>query len=250
MLTITDQDRVRTVALNRPETLNAFNKRQFDEVAEAFFAARADDACRVLLLTGTGRAFSAGADLGPATDYEPVHGLEGMLHSIVDFPKPLVLAVNGLGVGIGATLSGLADFVFMAESARLRCPFSTLGLVAEAASTRTFPALMGRQRAMWFLMASEWMTAAECQGAGLALEVLPDDGFLDAVQERAARLAGLPKDSLVAAKRLIMDDAVRVRLKAAIAAENAALANLSGGPANREAVAAFREKRPADFSKL
>lgn len=250
MLTISDQDNVRVAALNRPEALNAFNKRQFDEVAEAVLAAEADDDCRVLVLTGSGRAFSAGADLGPATDYEPVHGLDGMLGSIVDFTKPLVLGINGLGVGIGATLSGLADFVFMAESARLRCPFSTLGLVAEAGSTRTFPALMGRQRAMWFLMASEWMSAVECKGAGLALEVLPDDGFLAAVQAKAAQLAKLPKESLAAAKRLIIDADERQRLKAVIAAENAALAALSGGPANREAVAAFREKREADFSNL
>ena len=250
MLTIANQDRVRIAALNRPEALNAFNKRQFDEVAEAFLGAGQDDDCRVLVLTGTGRAFSAGADLGPTTDYEPVHGLDGMLHAIVDFPKPFVLAINGLGVGIGATLAGLADFVFMAESARLRCPFSTLGLVAEAGSTRTFPALLGRQQAMWFLMASEWMSAAQCKEAGLALDVFPDDGFVDAVREKAAYLAALPPESLAAAKRLIVDAAERERLKTVIAAENAALANLSGGPANREAVAAFREKRQADFSKL
>ncbi len=250
MLTITNQGRVRTAALNRPEALNAFNKRQFDEVAEAFLGAEQDDDCRVLVLTGTGRAFSAGADLGPTTDYQPVHGLDGMLHAIVDFPKPFVLAINGLGVGIGATLAGLADFVFMAESARLRCPFSTLGLVAEAGSTRTFPALLGRQQAMWFLMASEWLSAAQCKDAGLALDVFPDDGFMDAVGEKAGHLAALPPESLVAAKRLIVDAAERERLKNVIAAENAALAKLSGGPANREAVAAFREKRQADFSNL
>ena len=250
MLTITNQGRVRTAALNRPEALNAFNKRQFDEVAEAFLGAEQDDDCRVLVLTGTGRAFSAGADLGPTTDYQPVHGLDGMLHAIVDFPKPFVLAINGLGVGIGATLAGLADFVLMAESARLRCPFSTLGLVAEAGSTRTFPALLGRQQAMWFLMASEWLNAAQCKEAGLALDVFPDDGFMDAVGEKAGHLAALPPESLVAAKRLIVDAAERERLKTVIAAENAALAKLSGGPANREAVAAFREKRQADFSNL
>ena len=250
MLTITNQRRVRTAALNRPEALNAFNKRQFDEVAEAFLGAEQDDDCRVLVLTGTGRAFSAGADLGPTTDYQPVHGLDGMLHAIVDFPKPFVLAINGLGVGIGATLAGLADFVFMAESARLRCPFSTLGLVAEAGSTRTFPALLGRQQAMWFLMASEWLSAAQCKEAGLALDVFPDDGFMDAVGEKAGHLAALPPESLVAAKRLVVDAAERERLKTVIAAENAALAKLSGGPANREAVAAFREKRQADFSNL
>ena len=250
MLNITEQARVRTVVLNRPEALNAFNKRQFDEVAEAFLAAKADAECRVLVLTGAGRAFSAGADLGPTTNYQPVHGLDGMLHAIVDFPKPFVLAINGLGVGIGATLTGLADFVFMAQSARLRCPFSTLGLVAEAGSTRTFPALMGRQRAMWFLMASEWMSATQCKEAGLALEVFADDGFMDAVHEKAAYMAELPSESLSSAKRLIIDASERERLKTVIAAENAALAKLSGGPANLEAVAAFREKREADFSNL
>ena len=250
MLHITDQDHVRTIALNRPEVLNAFNKRQFDEVAEAFLDAKAHANCRVLVLTGTGRAFSAGADLGPTTDYQPTHGLNGMLHAIVDFPKPLLLAINGLGVGIGATLAGLADFVFMARSARLRCPFSTLGLVAEAGSTRTFPALMGRQRAMWFLMASEWMSAKQCKEAGLALDVFADDGFMDAVHRKAAYLAKLPRQSLASAKRLIINAAERERLKSVIAAENAAFADLAGSPANREAVAAFREKRDADFSNL
>ena len=99
-------------------------------------------------------------------------------------------------------------------------------------------------------MASEWLNAAQCKDAGLALDVFPDDGFMDAVGEKAGHLAALPPESLVAAKRLIVDTAERERLKTVIAAENAALAKLSGGPANREAVAAFREKRQADFSNL
>ena len=249
MLAITDQDRVRTIALNRPDALNAFNGQQYDDVTEALLAAGADSDCRVVVLTGTGRAFSAGADLSGDSGPRPKHGFHGMLHTIVDFEKPFLLGINGLGVGIGATICGVADIAFMAASARLRCPFSELGLVAEAGSTRTFPALMGRQQAMWFLMASEWMTAEQCQSAGLVLEVLPDKGFAEAVQAKAAHLAALPSDSLAEAKRLITDPD-RDRLKAVIDAENAALARLSGGPANREAVTAFREKRKPDFSAL
>ena len=154
-----------------------------------------------------------------------------------------------LTIGIGATICGVADFAFMAQSARLRCPFSELGLVAEAGSTRTFPGLMGRQQAMWFLMASEWMSADQCRAAGLVLDVLPDEGFADAVHAKAARLASLPPESLAEAKRLIVGPD-RERMKAVIDAENDALARLSGGPANREAVAAFREKRKPDFSTL
>ena len=249
MLIITNQDRVRTIALNRPDALNAFNGQQYDELTEALLDAQADDDCRVVVLTGTGRAFSAGADLSGTTGAPPKHGFHGLLYTIVDFGKPLVLGINGLGVGIGATLCGVADFVFMAASARLRCPFSELGLVAEAGSTRTFPGLMGRQLAMWFLMAAEWMSAAECKAAGLVLDVLPDDGFMDAVQAKAAKLAALPPQSLAEAKRLIAGPD-RERLKSVVDAENAALARLSGGAANREAVIAFREKRRPDFSSL
>ena len=176
MLEVRDADRVRTLTLNRPEALNAFNNPQFDEVAEAFLAARDDDDVRVVVLTGAGRAFSAGADLSEAgRTAKVVHGFGGMAHIIAEFPKPFVVAVNGLGVGVGATVCGLADFAFMASSARLRCPFSELGLVAEAGSTLTFPALMGRQKAAWMLMSSDWMSAEQCKDMGLVLDVFPDD---------------------------------------------------------------------------
>lgn len=251
MLIVTDKDGVRTIALNRPEVLNAWNNQQYDEVTDAFLAAGYDDACRVLVLTGTGRAFSAGADLSESgrAARPPKHGIRGFLRTVADFPKPLMLAINGLGVGIGATLAGLADFAYMAKGARLRCPFSELGLVAEAGSTVTFPALMGRQRAMWFLMSSEWMDSTECKAVGLVLDVYADDGFLDAVHEQAAKLAALPTESLAEAKRLIVGPG-REHLKVVIETENATIRKLQGRPANREAVAAFREKRRPDFSSL
>ena len=95
MLEVNDQNRVRTLTLNRPEALNAFNNPQFDEVAEAFLAAREDDDVRVVVLTGAGRAFSAGADLSEAgRTAKVVHGFGGMAHIISEFPKPFVVAVN------------------------------------------------------------------------------------------------------------------------------------------------------------
>lgn len=249
VVTISDEGSVRTIGLNRPDALNAFNNPQYDALADALIDAAGDAGVKAVVLTGNGRAFSAGADLAGRSEEPPKHGFAGLIRTIVDFEKPFVLAINGLGVGIGATICGLADFAFMAESARLRCPFSTLGLVAEAGSTMTFPALMGRQRAMWMLMASEWMTAAQCKEWGLVLDVFPDEGFLAAVEAKAATFAALPSDSLASAKRLIIGPH-KERLLAVVDAENEALAALSGGPANREAIAAFREKRAADFSHL
>jgi enoyl-CoA hydratase/carnithine racemase len=248
---ISDDGSVRTLVLNRPDALNAFSGLLMDELTDAFIDARVTTTVKAVILTGAGRAFSAGADLQEMgrNTYRPRHGFAGLLDAILDFPKPFLLAVNGLGVGIGATICGLADFVYMAASARLRCPFSTLGLTAEAASTVTFPQLMGRQRAAWFLMSAEWMSAAECKDAGLALEVVPDAMLMTRVREQAAKLAALPLASLVQTKALIMDP-LRPQLRESAQAENAGLAALLGGPANREALAAFREKRAADFSGL
>ncbi|MGA1676038.1 MAG: enoyl-CoA hydratase/isomerase family protein [Pseudomonadales bacterium] len=248
---VIDEGNVRTLLLNRPDALNAFSGLLMDELTDAFIDARVTATVKAVILTGAGRAFSAGADLQEMglNAYRPRHGFAGLLDAILDFPKPFLLAVNGLGVGIGATICGLADFVYMASSARLRCPFSTLGLTAEAASTVTFPQLMGRQRAAWFLMAAEWMNAAECKEAGLALEVVPDAQLMSRVHEQAAKLAGLPLTSLIQTKMLIMDP-LRPQLRESAQAENAGLAALLGGPANREALAAFREKRSADFSGL
>jgi len=242
---------VQLLTLNRPKALNAFNDALFDALAEALLAAADDDLVRVVVLTGNGRAFSAGADLSEMGQVreEPVHGFLGLFDILIDFPKPLIVAVNGLGVGIGATICGLADMTFMAESARLRCPFSALGLTAEAASTYTLPQIMGRQRASWFLLSAEWMSATECWEAGLALEVLTDDKLIPRAMEKARKLAALPLVSLMQTKSLMMAPH-REQLKAAARAESQAIAEMTGGPANLEAINAFKEKREPDFSKI
>ncbi len=250
-LKITDENGIRIIRLDRPEALNAFNQQLMDELAEAFIEARELDSVRVLVLTGNGRAFSAGADLTemgrPAQ--EPKHGFPGLLDAILDFPKPFLLAINGLGAGIGATICGLADISFIAEGARLRCPFSTLGLTAEAGSTYLFPQLMGRQRANWFLLSAKWMTAQECVDAGLVMELCPAQELMSTVLDRAQTLAALPLSSLATTKSLIMAP-LREQLRKSVTAENAALASLVGTPANREALAAFREKREPNLAKF
>jgi len=240
---------VRVLTLKRPEVLNAFNTEQFEFLAAALLQAGEDAATKVVVLTGAGRAFSAGADLTenrpPREDLK--YGFQGCIDILIDFQKPLLLAINGVGVGIGATICGLADMVFMAESARLRCPFSALGLTAEACSTYTFPRLMGPQAAADFLLGAGWLSASECKTSGLALAVFPDEGFLDRVMQEAEKLASLPLVSLLQTKALMMAPHINA-MKAANIAENEALLSLRGGPANVEAVSAFREKREPDFS--
>ena len=172
------RDGVRLLTLDRPDVLNAFDADQFELMAERMIEAQQDPATKVVVVTGAGRAFSAGADLTsrPSADRTYTYGFPGLVDVVIDFPKPLVLAVNGLGVGWGATMLGLADAAFMAEGARLRCPFSTLGLAAEGSSTATFPRIMGPQAAARFLLGAEWWSAAQCKTDRLVLEVYPKTG--------------------------------------------------------------------------
>lgn len=255
-LLVSDDKRVRTLTLDRPDALNAFNEELYDATADALLAAAADPAVAVVLLTGNGRAFSAGTDLLEmhriATDptfERGKHGFIGLVDALADFPKPLVVAVNGLGLGIGATILGFADLGFMASTARLKCPFTSLGVAPEAASSYLFPALVGRQHAAWALLSAEWITAPEAQAMGLVLEVCEPDQLLATARRHAELLASRPISSLIAVKRT-MTEPHRDAIRAARDRENAAFAELMGGPANLEALAAFAEGREPDFTSL
>jgi enoyl-CoA hydratase/carnithine racemase len=251
-----DTGRVRVLTLNRPEALNAFNSALYDAVTEGLLQAAHDDAIAVVVLTGAGRAYSAGADLGDMArgndgnvGAAPKYGFGGFLDALADFPKPLIMAVNGLGVGIGATMLAYADLVFMASTARLRCPFTSLGVAPEAASSITFPRLMGRQHAMWMLSSSDWFSAEECHEMGLAWKVCDPDELMTVVMEHAQKLAAMPITSLVETKQLVAAP-LREGLREARDRENAAFARLLGRPANRKALLAFQERRAPDFTKL
>jgi enoyl-CoA hydratase/carnithine racemase len=162
LVQIDDANGVRTLTLNRPEALNAFNEALYDAATVALRDADEDPTVAVALLTGAGRAFSAGNDLVEMQaritdpDFQPgEHGFPGMIEALTNLRKPLILALNGLGVGIGATILGYADLVFMSTTARLKCPFTSLGVAPEAASSYLLPQLIGRQNAAWILMSSE-----------------------------------------------------------------------------------------------
>ena len=250
MLQTHDEGFVRVLTLDRPETLNAFSGALFDALTEGLLAAADDASVRVVILTGSGRAFSAGLDLsevGKETEQPPVHGAAGLFEALIDFPKPLLLAINGLGVGFGATICGLADMAFMGEGARLRTPFTSLGLTGEAGSTTTFPSLLGHQAASWMLYSSAWMDAEACKSAGLVLDVFPDDRLADEVMGRAQTIAAQPLSALLHSKALLMGPK-RERIRAAIRAENEVYAELMGGPDNVEAINAFLEKRQPNFA--
>ena len=255
-LQIADEARVRTLTLDRPEALNAFDEDLYDAVTDALLDAATDPAVAVVLLTGRGRAFSAGTDLremhARATDPDFVpgrHGFVGLVDALAELPKPLVCAVNGIGLGIGATVLGFADLAFMSTTARLKCPFTSLGVAPEAASSYLLPRQVGRQDAAWLLLSSEWIDPRQAREMGLVWRVCEPDDLLPEARRHAEVLAARPISSLVAVKRA-MTEPLRAGIRAARDRENAAFAELMGGPANLEALTAFAEGREPDFTSL
>jgi enoyl-CoA hydratase/carnithine racemase len=258
VLKIDDNDGVRVLTLDRPDALNAFNTPLYDACAAAFHEAAERDDIACVVLTGNGRAFSAGQDLGEmaqidtsraGTADDPGPGFPRFIDTVAAFEKPLIAAVNGLGVGIGLTVLLHCDLVLMSTSARLRAPFVPLGVVPEAAGSLLMPVVMGGQRAALALYTGEWITADDAVACGLALRAVEPDVLLAETMELAARIARQPVSSLVETKRLVLAgriDAVR----AARAREDGAFAHMVGGPANLEALTAFLEKREPDFRAL
>jgi enoyl-CoA hydratase/carnithine racemase len=255
MLRIDDADRVRLLTLDRPDALNAFNEALYDALTDALLDAKEDHGVAVVVITGSGRAFSAGTDLlemaqmGDPNFQRGRHGFTGLIDTLIEFDKPILCAVNGLGLGIGTTILGLTDMAFMSTSGRLKCPFTSLGVAPEAGSSYTFPRLLGRQAATWALMSSEWLSAEQCLEIGLVFKVCAPEDLLATTLEHAKVLAAKPTSSLRATKRLIMAPE-KALIAAAREGENGAFAELMAGPANAEALAAFAEKREPDFTAL
>ena len=255
MIRIEGNGRVRVITLDRPQARNAFNEELYDLATDALIAAGEDNGVAVVVITGEGEAFSAGADLTELVQrnngqfVDGRHGFPGFVDHLIDFPKPLICAVNGLAVGIGATMLALSDLVLMSSTARVRCPFTRLGVAPEAASSVTFPRLLGHQNATWALLSSEWLSAEECIEIGLVWRVCPPEQLMAETMRCAAILASKPINSLVESKRTIVEP-MRAELDAARKRENDSFRVLLGGPANVEALTAFAQRREPDFSRI
>ncbi len=243
LLEITDGDGVRLLTWNRPDALNALNDELWDATRDALVDARDDGELRCVVLTGTGRAFTAGQDLAemmapPDHGDDQLHGYRGLIPVLETFDKPLLAAVNGLGLGIGATLLPYCDIVWIADTARLKVPFVTLGVTTEAAGSLLLPQRMGWQAAARFIFTADWMSAHEAVECGLAWKVAAPEAVLAEAMTVARQIGALPVDALQTTKRLMVAarlDAVR----AARAREDAEFVRMVGSEANRAALAEF-----------
>jgi enoyl-CoA hydratase/carnithine racemase len=239
-------DGVLLLTLNRPERKNAFDNPMWNTARDALRDAMDDDRVRAVVVTGAGAAFTAGQDLGemamPSLGEGQEHGFGSFMDALCAFDKPLLAAVNGVGVGIGLTLLLHCDVVFIADGARLRPPFVELGVVPEAASSWLLPVQLGWQRAAEVLYTADWIDAARAVEVGLAQHRCTPEELLPRARALAARIAAQPPGAVRHTKRLLLATRAE-QIRAARRREDAAFVERVGSEENVAAIQAFFAKR-------
>jgi len=208
-------DGIGIITINRPERKNAFTRSQYEDLASALRDIDTDDSVHVAIITGAGGAFSSGQDLkemaematavasGTPASSQP-GGFTVLLDGLETFSKPLIAAVNGVAVGIGMTLLPFCDIVLIDETARMRVPFSELGVPPEAASSILFADQIGWQRAAEILFTARWIEAPEAVEIGLALRTAPQGEVLAHAVELAKTIASKSAYSTRVIKQLMV----------------------------------------------
>lgn len=245
-------DGVCRITFQRPEAFNALSEEMARGLVRRLVDAEADDAIRVVVITGTGIAFSAGAELsGPNPvehfDEATMDGANLITRSIVGLGKPVVAAVNGIAAGVGASICFAADLAIAKESAQFLLAFSKIGLMPDGGSSLTVAAAVGRARAMRMALLAEGVSAQEAYDAGLVSHVVPDDDFEQLVDKVARRLAGGPPLAFAATKRAI-NAATIGALEDALEREKRGQLVLFGTADAAEGTRAFVEKRRPTFT--
>jgi enoyl-CoA hydratase len=239
------------IAFTRESAFNAFSEEMAVGLVGQLRAAVSDDAVRVVVVTGTGLAFSAGADLDgddPVKNFDEstMEGAATIIRSIVDLDKPVVAAVNGVAAGVGASICFAADLAICKESAAFILAFSQLGLMVDGGSSLSVAASVGRSRAMRMALLAEPLTAQEAYDRGLVSHVVPDEEFDALVDKVARRLAAGPPLAYAATKRAI-NAATLGGLEDALAREGRGQAMLFGTDDAAEGMRAFVQKRRPRF---
>ncbi|HSV06623.1 MAG TPA: crotonase/enoyl-CoA hydratase family protein [Candidatus Binatus sp.] len=253
------EDGILTLTLHRPEKLNAFTTRMMYELLDAFERADADDAVRVVIVTGAGRAFCAGADLsggGGAFDYAGGPSIEdhrdggGLVAlRIFEAKKPVIAAINGPAVGVGITMTLPMDVRLASNTSRMGFVFARRGIVPEACSSWFLPRLVGMQRAAEWVYTGRVFTADEALAGGLVARVVAPEALLDTARQLAREMAdGTSAVSVALSRQLLWRMLGADHPMEAHQVDSRCLYWLGKSADTYEGVRAFLEKRPARFS--
>jgi enoyl-CoA hydratase/carnithine racemase len=247
------KDGIGVVRLNRPNKLNAINPEMVAEFRDLVAAVRADKSVRVLVLTGNGRAFSAGADIsrlvelaGPVQFMDFIENIQTTYNAIEDLDRPTIAALNGLAYGGGCELALTCDFRIMAEDATIGVPEIQIGALPGAGGTQRLSHMLPPAIAKQVIYFGEPLSSQAALQHGLVNAVVPTAKVLDVAMDWARRLAKLPPIALRCAK-LLVHIGTDADLKTGIEAERQAMAFLFGTEDRNEGMRAFVEKRTATF---
>lgn len=240
------------IGIHRPEKKNALTLEMYQAMASALTQAEDDPSVRVILLHGTADCFTSGNDLQdflanpPSGPESPVFRF---LTAISQAKKPIVAAVNGPAIGIGTTLLLHCDLIYAGDKARFQLPFVNLGLCPEAASSILLPRLMGYPRAAELLMLGESFDASRALELGLVNAVFPEAKLFRHAIAQAQKLAEKPSASVRLTKQLLKA-APATTTEQALVTEAGHFLRMLGQPEAREALTAFFERRPPNFSQF
>jgi enoyl-CoA hydratase/carnithine racemase len=252
MIEVETSEAIRTVVFARPEKKNAFTRAMYESFLGALEDSAADAAVRVVLVRGAGGCFTAGNDLADFL-HDPPRGEDApvfrLLLALERFPKPLVAAVEGPAIGLGTTLLLHCDLAVAGEGAVFQLPFVNLGLVPEGGSTLLLPRLVGHAKASELLLLGERFSAAVAHGLGLVTDVVPDEQVGERARALAWAVAQRPPACVRLTKQLLREG-LGDRVRAALHREGAQFVERLRSDEAREALAAFLERRPPDFSRF
>ena len=248
----TPADGVQLIRLNRPQALNALNSQLLGELSQALDAAEADEGVRCLVLTGSERAFAAGADIKEMSDktYAQMFSQDFFTPAarrIEQFRKPIIAAVAGFALGGGCELAMMCDFIIAAEKAKFGQPEINLGVMPGIGGTQRLTRFVGKSKAMDMILTARMMDAAEAERAGLVSRVVAADKLIEEVVAAAAKIAGQSPLAVMMNKELV-NTAYETTLTAGVAVERRLFHSLFAFDDQKEGMAAFSEKRPAKFT--
>ena len=244
-------DGVLEVRINRPDKKNALTRAMYDAMSDALARADREAAVKVVVMTGTGDSFTSGndiADFAPRPSDGGEKSSHRFLRMISGVQKPVVAGVNGLAVGIGVTMLLHCDLVYASDTATFQMPFVDLGLVPEAGSSLLLPRLVGHQRAAELLLLGTRFNAAQAYELGLVNGVVADGEVPARVDAVARTIAAKPGASVRLTKALLRGKHQEVLDR--IAEEAVLFDQQLRSPEAAEAMAAFKERRKPDFSKI
>jgi enoyl-CoA hydratase len=248
---VSTADGVATITLNRPYALNAFNNQLMNDLTACLDALEADSDVGCIIITGSPKAFAAGADIKEMAekDFEEVYGQDFITANwerVTRCRKPVIAAVAGFALGGGCELAMMCDFIIAADTAKFGQPEIKLGVIPGAGGTQRFAKAAGKAKAMDMILTGRMMDAVEAERCGIVARIVPADTLLEEAQKTAKTIASYGKISVMAAKEAV-DRAFETGLSEGVRFERRLFHGLFGTHDQKEGMAAFTQKRPPKF---